>query len=121
MLDYAHPEVLVDTQRVAQDLTSPKVRIVEVGYDLNDYNSGHSPGAVRWAWNSDFQHPDRKDLPDKVGMEELLARSGIENDMTIIVYGARRHGYATFALWLLKIYGHGDLFLSRPKNFVMIS
>jgi thiosulfate/3-mercaptopyruvate sulfurtransferase len=73
MLDYAHPEVLVDTQWVAERLNEPKVRIVEVGYDLSDYNSGHIPGAVGWAWSVDFQHPVRKDIPDKGGMEELLA------------------------------------------------
>ena len=109
MLDYVHPEVLVETQWVEEHLTSPKVRIVEVGYDLGDYDSGHIPGAVGWAWSTDFQHPVRKDLPDRQAMAELLARSGIENATTIIVYGARRHGYATFALWLLKIYGHGDV------------
>ncbi len=109
MLGYAHPEVLVDTQWVAAHLTAHKVLVVEVGYDLSDYNSGHIPGAVGWGWSTDFQHPIRKDLPDKGGMEELLARSDIENDTTILVYGARRHGYATFALWLLKIYGHGDV------------
>jgi thiosulfate/3-mercaptopyruvate sulfurtransferase len=42
-------------------------------------------------------------------MEELLSRSGIENDTIVVVYGTRRNGYATFALWLLKIYGHGDV------------
>ena len=109
MLDYAHPEVLVDTQWVAEHLTLHKVRIVEVGYNLDDYNSGHIPGAVGWAWDIDFQHPIRKDLPDRQGMAELLTRSGIENDSTIIVYGARQHGYATFAFWLLKIYGHNDV------------
>ena len=109
MLDYAHPEVLVETQWVAEHLNAHKVLIVEVGYDMGDYDSGHIPSAVGWAWSTDFQHPVRKDLPDKQGMAELLARSGIEDDTTIIVYGARRHGYATFALWLLKIYGHDDV------------
>jgi thiosulfate/3-mercaptopyruvate sulfurtransferase len=109
MLDYAHPEVLVATQWVAQNLTAPKVRVIEVGYDPSDYNSGHIPSAVGWSWSTDFQHPIRKDLPDKRGMEELLARSGIEKDTTILLYGTRRNGYATFALWLLKIYGHGDV------------
>ena len=108
-LDYAHPEVLVDTQWVTEHVTAPKVRVVEVGYDPSDYNSGHIPSAVGWAWSTDFQHPIRKDLPDKEAMEALQVRSGIENDTTVIVYGARRHGYATFALWLLKIYGHGDV------------
>ncbi len=106
---YAHPEVLVDTQWVAEHLAAPKVRIVEVGYDMKDYDSGHISGAVGWGWNTSFQHPIRKDLPDKMGMEELLARSGIEQDTTILVYGTRRNGYATFALWLLKFYGHKDV------------
>ncbi len=108
MTGYAHPEVLVDTQWVAEHFAAPKVRVVVVGYDLSDYNIGHIRGVVGWSWRTDFQHPFRKDLPDKGGVEGLLSRSGIENDTTIIVYGTRRNGYATFALWLLKIYGHND-------------
>ena len=109
MICYAHPEVLVDTQWVAEHLNAPKVRVIEVGYDLSNYNSGHISGAVGWGWSTDFQQSLRKDLPDKGEMEELLTRSGIENDTTVVVYGTRRNGYATFALWLLKIYGHGDV------------
>ena len=45
MSGYAHPEVLVDTPWVAEHLTAPKVRIIEVGYDLSHYASGHIPGA----------------------------------------------------------------------------
>ena len=60
MSGYAHPEVLVDTQWVAEHLTAPKVRVVEVGYDLSDYSCGHIPGAVGWGWSTDFQHPTRK-------------------------------------------------------------
>lgn len=109
MSGYAHPEVLVDTQWVAEHLAAPKVRVIEVGYDLSNYTSGHIPGAVGWAWSTDFQHHLRKDLPDKGGMDDLLARLGIETDTTILVYGTRRNGYATFALWLLKIHGHRDV------------
>ena len=109
MPDYVHPEVLTDTCWVAGHLKIPEVRIVEVGYDLKDYESGHVPGAIGWAWSTDFQHPIRKDLPDQEAVAQLLARSGIHHDTTIIVYGTRRNGYATFAFWLLKIYGHGDV------------
>src|SRR4030065_47981 len=109
MSDYAHPEVLVNTQWVAEHLDTPKVGLVEVNFYLSNYYSGHIPGAVGWSWSIDFQHPIRKDLPDKDGIEALLSRSNIENDTTIIVYGTHRNGYATFALWLLKIYGHEDV------------
>ena len=45
---YAHPEVLVDTQWVADNLKdSEKVRIAEVDYDpRSNYSLGHIPGAV---------------------------------------------------------------------------
>jgi thiosulfate/3-mercaptopyruvate sulfurtransferase len=109
MSGYVHPEVLVDTQWVAKHLTASNVRIIEVNFDLSNYTSGHIPGAVGWSWSADFQHPIRKDLPDKEGMEKLLTSSNIENNSTIVVYGTRRNGYATFALWLLKIYGHKDV------------
>lgn len=109
MSDYAHPEILVETQWVAEHIALPKVVFIEVGYDTSNYNSGHIPGSEAWSWSTDFQHPLRKDLPGKRGMEELLTRSGIENDTTIVVYGTRRNGYATFAFWLLKIYGHDDV------------
>lgn len=109
MSSYAHPEVLADTHWVAEHLVAPKTRIIEVGYDLINYNSGHLPGAVGWSWSRDFQHPIRKDLPDKAGMEALLTFSGIDKDTTILLYGTQRNGYATFAFWLLKIYGHEDV------------
>ncbi len=108
-MGYADDNIVVDTQWVSEHLNSPKVRLVEVGYDVDNYNAGHIPGATGWGWSTDFQHPIRKDLPTKEGMEKLLSRSGIDNDTTILVYGSRRNGYATFALWLLKIYGHRDV------------
>ena len=48
MTDYAHPEVLVDTQWVAEHLNDPKVRIVDAHIDPAPYESGHIPGAVFW-------------------------------------------------------------------------
>ena len=78
MISYAHPEVLVDTQWVADHLNAPKGRVIEVGYALSNFNSGHISGAVGWGWSTDFQQSIRKDLPDKREMEELLSRSELK-------------------------------------------
>jgi thiosulfate/3-mercaptopyruvate sulfurtransferase len=43
---YAHPEVLVSTDWVAQHLNDPKVRLVESNEDILLYDTGHIPGAV---------------------------------------------------------------------------
>jgi thiosulfate/3-mercaptopyruvate sulfurtransferase len=48
MSNYIHPEVLVDTQWVADHLNDPKVRLVEVDVDTTAYDSGHAPGAIGW-------------------------------------------------------------------------
>ena len=109
MPSYAHPDVLVETQWVADHLDDPTIRLIESAYSTEDYDSGHIPGALAWNWAEDFQHPIRKDIPDKGDWESLLARSGITADTTIVVYGAPNNWYATFAFWLLTIYGHRDI------------
>ena len=43
MADYAHPETLVSTDWVAEHLTDPKVRIVEVDVDTKSYDEGACP------------------------------------------------------------------------------
>lgn len=109
MQDYAHPEVLVETQWVADNLDDPNIRLIEAAYDTEKYDLGHIPGALPWTWKQDFQHPVRKDVPDKDGVEALLARSGIAKDTTVVVYGAPNNWYATFGFWLLTIYGHRNI------------
>ncbi len=109
MNGYAHPEVLVDTQWVADHLNDPKVRLVEVDVDTTAYDSGHIAGAVGWNWRTDTQQPIRRDIPDKAGVEDLMSRSGIANDSTVVLYGDNNNWFATFAFWLLKMYGHADV------------
>ena len=52
---YVHPEVLVETDWVAQHLKDPKVRIIESNEDLLLYDVGHIPGAVKIDWQGDLQ------------------------------------------------------------------
>ena len=108
MADYAHPEVLVTTDWVAQHLNDPKIRIVEVDVDTSAYDQGHIAGAAGWNWQTQLQDPVRRDLVDKRALEELLGRSGISNDATIVVYGDNNNWFAAWAFWQLKYYGHAD-------------
>ncbi len=105
---YAHPEVLVETQFVEDHLDDPDIRLVEVDVDTTAYDSGHIPGAVGWNWKTDTQDTTRRDIPDLAAMQALLSRSGVSRDTTVILYGDNNNWFATFAFWLLKIYGHRD-------------
>jgi thiosulfate/3-mercaptopyruvate sulfurtransferase len=106
---YAKPEVLVETQWVAEHLNDPKLRLIEVDVDTAAYDTGHIPGAVGWNWKRDTQQPVRRDLPDAAAFQELAGRSGVANDTTVILYGDNNNWFATFAFWLLKMYGHADV------------
>jgi thiosulfate/3-mercaptopyruvate sulfurtransferase len=108
MKGYAHPEVLVTTEWVAQHLDDPKVRVVEVDVDTAAYDTGHIPGAVGWHWKRDLEDPITRDIAGKEQLEELLSRSGIANDTTVVLYGDNNNWFAAYAFWLLKYYGHDD-------------
>ena len=105
---YAHPEVLVSTDWVAEHLDDPNVRIVESDEDVLLYDMGHIPGAINLDWHTDLQDQVKRDFLDKAGFEELLGKNGIGNDTTVVFYGDRNNWYATYAYWLFKYLGHRD-------------
>ena len=109
MANYAHPELLVSTEWVAQHGKDRNVRIVEVDVDTNAYNEGHIPGAIAWAWNTQLSDNVRRDILSKEALEQLLAESGIANDSTVVLYGDNNNWFAAWALWQLKLYGHKDV------------
>ena len=108
MANYAHPEVVVETQWVAEHLRDPKIRLVEVDVDTAAYGEGHIPGAVGWNWKTDLEETVERDIAHQATLEKLLSRSGIANDTTVILYGDNNNWFATYSFWLLKYYRHGD-------------
>jgi thiosulfate/3-mercaptopyruvate sulfurtransferase len=111
MQSYAHPESLASTQWLAGHLDDPQVRLVEVVWGVSPlwgrpaYEAGHIPGAVAWDFQTDLQDPARGDLIDTAGVEALLSRAGIDQDTCVVLYSGLNNILATFAFWLLKIYG----------------
>jgi thiosulfate/3-mercaptopyruvate sulfurtransferase len=108
MTEYKHPEVLVSTEWAAAHLNDPKVRLIEVDVDTTAYDQGHIAGAVGWNWQTQLQDNVRRDLIDKAALEALLAKSGVSNDTTVLLYGDNNNWFAAYALWQLKYYGHKD-------------
>jgi thiosulfate/3-mercaptopyruvate sulfurtransferase len=109
MAEYKHPEVLVTTEWVAQNLNAPNTRLVEVDVDTTAYDQGHIPGAVGWNWQTQLQDNIKRDLIDRATLEKLLGESGISNDTTILLYGDNNNWFAAYAFWQLKYYGHQNV------------
>src|SRR6478609_10703677 len=107
---YAHPEVLVTTEWVAQHLDDPTVRIVEADEDPLLYEAvGHIPNAVKLDWHVDVQDPVRRDFVNKAAFEALMSRYCITPETTVVLYGDKSNWYAAYSFWLFRMYGHRDL------------
>jgi len=106
MTDYAHPDVLVETEWVAQHLNDPGLRLVESDEDVLLYEVGHIPGAVKIDWHVDLQDQLVRDYINKRGFEELLSSRGIANDTTVVFYGDKNNWWACYAFWVFKLFGH---------------
>ena len=102
---YAHPEVLVSTDWVAKHLDDPKIRLVESNEDILLYDTGHIPGAVKIDWTTDLNDQLIRDYVDKGKLQTLLRSKGINNDTTIVFYGDKNNWWATYALWVLQLFG----------------
>lgn len=105
MSQYAHPEVLVDSQWLMERLSAPTVRVVEVDMSPEPYKDAHIPGAVFWNIFADLLLPDLRMNLDTIAIEALLSRSGISNDTTVVAYGSYP-GTGAWIFWLLKLFGH---------------
>lgn len=103
---YAHPEVLVSTDWVAEHLDDPGVRLVESNEDPLLYATGHIPGAVEVDWTRDLNHPVRRDYLDRESFEALMRRIGVTRETTVVFYGDKNNWWATYAYWVFQLFGH---------------
>jgi thiosulfate/3-mercaptopyruvate sulfurtransferase len=104
-MEFANPEVLVDTAWLGEHLGDADVRVIEVDEDTSAYVKGHIPGSLGWDWFEDLHAKPRRDYIDQNGLSELLARSGVGPDTTVVLYGGNNNWFAAYAYWLLRYLG----------------
>ena len=105
MTDYAHPEKLVSTDWVADNLDNPDVVLIEVDVDTSAYDEGHPPGAVAWNWTSQLQDQVSRDVASREVVSDLLRSAGANDDSQIVLFGDNNNWFAAYALWMLELYG----------------
>ena len=103
---YSRPDALVSTDWVAEHLNDASVRLVESNEDPLLYSSGHIPGAVEVDWTRDLNDPLRRDYLGREGFQSLMRRIGVKPDTTIVLYGDKNNWWATYALWVFRLFGH---------------
>ncbi len=116
--------LLVTTDWLAQHLTDPAVRIVDVRWYLFDqtktgrgeYLRGHIPGATVMDLDTDLasprgQGPGRHPLPTPERFAQVAGRAGIGAHTHVVAYDDRGAASAARLWWLLRYFGHPDVSL----------
>ena len=101
----ARDEVLVTTDWVAENSGDPAYRLIEVDEDTAAYEGGHIAHAIAWHWKEDLHEGLRREFLSQERLVELLERSGVGPDTTVVLYGGNNNWFATYAYWLLRYLG----------------
>ncbi len=117
MSPFARPDLFWSTERAAEALSDPLVRVVDCRFTFEGdgraaYLAAHLPGAVHCDWSRDLSappppsgHPQHM-LLGPSELERAMARLGITNDTLVLAYDAEG-GHHAARLWLaLRPYGH---------------
>ena len=110
MRQEATNEWLVDTHWIAENLDNPDVRVIEIGAlkDPDAYYASHIPGTLLWPWLETLWHPEMRDFPTPEAFSELMSKSGIHHDTTIVFYSDQIQ-FNTYAFWICHMRGHKNL------------
>ncbi|HPU13294.1 MAG TPA: sulfurtransferase [Aeromicrobium sp.] len=100
---------LVTADWVEEHLDDPSIVLIEVDEDVEAYDKGHIPGAIKLDWKKDLQDGVRHDFVGKAAFEALLSERGVSNDDTVVFYGGNNNWFAAYAYWYLTYYGHKDV------------
>ena len=107
---YANPDALVSTDWVAEHLNDTEnYRIVESDEDVLLYDIGHVPNSVKIDWVEDLNDPLMRDYLDPDHFANLMADKGISPETTVIFYGDKNNWWATYALWVFRLFGHDNV------------
>ena len=101
---YARPDMLVSTAWLAEHLDDPSLRILESDEDVLLYHTGHIPGAQKIDWHTDLNDPVQRDYVSPEAFQALLREKGIDEDTTVVLYGDRNNWWATYALWVFRLF-----------------
>ncbi|GAB3074592.1 sulfurtransferase [Intrasporangium mesophilum] len=113
--EYAHPERLVTTEWLAEQLAAGRlggpdgIVLLESDEDVLLYDTGHIPGAIKVDWHLDLNDPLTRDYVDGAGFAKVMGSRGIGRDTTVVIYGDKSNWWAAYALWVFSLFGHADV------------
>lgn len=116
MTGFARPELLASTDWLADELGRSDVRSVDVrwrpdGTGQSVFDAGHVPGATYLDWRAELNESPAEDsghalrLASAESIGAFMARAGVGDATTLILYDDTLGLYAARVWWSLRVYG----------------
>ncbi len=113
--EYTHPERLVTTEWLAEQIEAGNVGktdgvvVLESDEDVLLYDTGHIPGALKLDWHQDLNDPLVRDYVGGEQFAKVMSERGVGRDTTVVIYGDKNNWWAAYALWVMSLFGHEDV------------
>jgi thiosulfate/3-mercaptopyruvate sulfurtransferase len=105
----ANPAMLVSTAWLAQHAQDPKVVVLHVGMDKDDYAAGHIPGARFFDMHAvATMGAPGAELPPPAEIKQAFEAAGVSDDTRIVIYAPDWQPQAARVWFALDYIGHGD-------------
>ena len=105
-VEFANPELLVETGWLSQQSSSERLRIVDAR-SQEDYEAGHIPGAVNIPRPTTFAPSgERSRIGPPEQIAALFGAQGINETVHVVVYDEGLSTAASRVFWTLEYYGH---------------
>lgn len=104
---YTNPQLLAETDWLAEHLNDPNVRIVDAR-PPQQYAAGHLPGAVNLSGFGGIPRAANGDMANPEDFARVAGGLGIGNNATVVVYDAPSQMMGMVA-WAFIYYGHQDV------------
>ncbi len=109
MADYPRTDLLVETEWLAEHLTDPNVRVIEMAQDGSDFETGHIPGsALSPTWQVKGSEQTRLVAPPDEA-RAWFESVGIGDDTLVVGYDRFHSRDASRLWWVLNYYGHTNV------------
>jgi len=104
---YTHPELLTETDWLAEHLNDPNVRVVDAR-PPQQYSAGHIPSAVNLSGTNGIPRAADGEMASPEEFNLVAGKLGIGNGGTIVVYDMPNQHMGLVA-WAFLYYGHQDV------------
>lgn len=100
---------LVSRDWLETNSADPDLVILHIAAEEGVYERGHIPLALKLDWATGLTGGANRGIIDKASFETVGRDLGINQDSKIVVYGETHQLYATWAVWVFKIYGFNNV------------